>query len=44
MKGSRGQLVCQHLENISRETLENYKEIIKKFVSVGEEGQSCNLA
>jgi HSP90 family molecular chaperone len=30
MKRSR-QLVCQHLENISREALEKYKEIIKEF-------------
>jgi ribosome biogenesis SPOUT family RNA methylase Rps3 len=26
-----GQLVCQHLENISHEALEKYKEIIKEF-------------
>jgi hypothetical protein len=32
MKRSMGQLVCQHLENISREALEKYKEIIKEFV------------
>lgn len=32
MKSDKGQLVCQHLENISREALEKYKEIIKEFV------------
>jgi hypothetical protein len=32
MKSNKGQLVCQHLENISREALEKYKEIIKEFV------------
>ncbi|MEW6516815.1 MAG: GIY-YIG nuclease family protein [candidate division FCPU426 bacterium] len=28
----RGQLVCQHLENISRKALEDYQSIIKEFV------------
>ena len=32
MKSSQGQLVCQHLENISRKALENYQKIIKDFV------------
>jgi len=32
MKSYKGQLVCQHLENISRDALENYQGIIKKYV------------
>lgn len=32
MKSCQGQLVCQHLENISRKALENYQKIIKDFV------------
>lgn len=28
----RGQLVCQHLENISRKALEDYMEVIRHFV------------
>lgn len=32
MKSRKGQLVCQHLENISRIALEKYPEIIKEFV------------
>ncbi len=29
---SNGQLVCQHLERISRRALEDYQEVIRKFV------------
>ncbi len=32
MKSRNGQLVCQHLEGISRKALEDYQEIIRKFV------------
>ena len=32
MKSRKGQLVCQHLENISRKALENYQKIIKEYV------------
>ena len=32
MSSSRGQLVCQHLEGISRKALENYQAIIKEYV------------
>ncbi len=32
MKSYKGQLVCQHLENISRDALEKYQAIIKKYV------------
>ncbi len=32
MKSRKGQLVSQHLENVSREALENYQDIIKKYV------------
>lgn len=32
MKSYKGQLVCQHLENISRDALERYQSIIKKYV------------
>lgn len=32
MKSRKGQLVCQHLENISRKALENYQNIIKEYV------------
>lgn len=32
MKSRKGQLVSQHLENVSREALEKYQEIIKKYV------------
>jgi len=32
MRSSRGQLVCQHLEGISRKALEDYQGIIKEFV------------
>lgn len=32
MKSYKGQLVCQHLENISRDALENYQAVIKEFV------------
>jgi hypothetical protein len=32
MRSRKGQLVCQHLENISRKALENYQAIIKEFV------------
>lgn len=32
MKSYKGQLVCQHLENISRDALERYQGIIKKYV------------
>lgn len=32
MKCSRGQLVCQHLENVSRDALEKYQDIIKSYV------------
>lgn len=32
MKSYKGQLVCQHLENISRDALENYQTAIKKYV------------
>ncbi len=28
----RPQLVCQHLENISRKVLEDYKDIIREYV------------
>ena len=29
---SKGQLVCQHIEKISRKLLEKYPEVIKQFV------------
>ena len=32
MKSYKGQLVCQHLEHISRDALETYQRIIKSFV------------
>ena len=32
MKRNKGQLVCQHLENVSREALEKYQDIIKRYV------------
>ena len=32
MKLNKGQLVCQHLENVSREALEKYQDIIKRYV------------
>ena len=32
MKSRKGQLVCQHLENISRKALVNYQKIIKEYV------------
>jgi hypothetical protein len=32
VKSHKGQLVCQHLENISRRALENYQNIIKEYV------------
>jgi hypothetical protein len=32
MKSHKGQLVCQHLENFSREALEKYQDIIKNYV------------
>jgi hypothetical protein len=32
MKSRKGQLVSQHLENVSREAFEKYKDIIKKYV------------
>jgi hypothetical protein len=32
MKSKKGQLVSQHLENISRSALENYQNILKEFV------------
>jgi len=32
MKSRKGQLVSQHLENVSREALEKYQDIIKKYV------------
>jgi predicted GIY-YIG superfamily endonuclease len=32
MKSSKGQLVSQHLENVSREALEKYQDIIKDYV------------
>lgn len=32
MKSRKGQLVCQHLENISRKALEKYQNVIKEFV------------
>lgn len=32
MGSSRGQLVCQHLEGVSRKALEDYQGIIKEFV------------
>lgn len=32
MKSYKGQLVCQHLENISRDALEKYQRLIKSFV------------
>ena len=32
MGSNKGQLVCQHLEGISRRALEDYQEIIRKFV------------
>ncbi len=31
-KSRSGQLVCQHLENISREALEDYQDIVKDYV------------
>jgi predicted GIY-YIG superfamily endonuclease len=32
MKRGSGQLVCQHLENVSRDALEKYQDIIKNYV------------
>lgn len=32
MKSRRGQLVCQHLENISRRALEQYQGILREYV------------
>ncbi len=32
MRSNRGQLVSQHLENISRQALENYQGILKEYV------------
>lgn len=32
IKRNKGQLVCQHLENVSRKALEKYQEIIKNYV------------
>ncbi len=32
IKRNKGQLVCQHLENVSREALEKYQDIIKNYV------------
>lgn len=32
MKSRKGQLVCQHLENISRKALEKYQAVIKEYV------------
>lgn len=32
MKTHKGQLVCQHLENISRDALEKHQDIIKGHV------------
>jgi hypothetical protein len=32
MKGSKGQLVGQHLENVSSDFLEKYQELIKEHV------------
>jgi excinuclease UvrABC nuclease subunit len=32
IKHNKGQLVCQHLENVSREALEKYQDIIKNYV------------
>ena len=32
MKSKKGQLVCQHLENVSRDALENYGDIIREYV------------
>ncbi|PIP19183.1 MAG: hypothetical protein COX41_04220 [Candidatus Omnitrophica bacterium CG23_combo_of_CG06-09_8_20_14_all_41_10] len=32
MKSYKGQLVCQHLENISRDALEDYQAVIKDYV------------
>lgn len=30
--GKKGPLVCQHLENISREALEKYQDIVRRYV------------
>lgn len=32
MRSNKGQLVSQHLENISRKALENYQDILKEYV------------
>ncbi len=32
MRNSKGQLVCQHLENISRKLIEDYPGVIREFV------------
>lgn len=32
MKSRKGQLVSQHLENVSRDALEKYQNIIKNYV------------
>lgn len=32
MKSYKGQIVCQHLENVSREALEKYQAVIKNYV------------
>ena len=35
MKSRKGQLVCQHLENISRKALENYQNGMRGHISPG---------
>lgn len=32
MPKRRGQLVCQHLENVSRDLLQSYPDIFREFV------------
>ena len=32
MRANKGQLVSQHLENISRTALEKYQELLKEYV------------
>jgi hypothetical protein len=54
MGSNKGQLVSQHLENISRTALEKYQDILKEYVKgrhgvyalqhdIGDVGNFCNF-